>query len=195
MKIHNTFDVTKPIDQAWDLLTDIESIVSCMPGAELTESLADNCYKGRVSVKLGPVILTFDGMARFDEMDLVNHRARVSAQGSDKKGRGGATADIIFRLEPSDNRTKVLIDTDLVLSGSVAQYGRGSGMINELASQLVQQFADSLHRKISNSKLSGHEKKGRASESSMAAIPLLDLVWKTMWVKVVKAARIILGRA
>lgn len=194
MQIHSTFNVTKPVTQAWNLLTDIEGIVSCMPGAELTESLGDNRYKGRVTVKLGPVTLTFDGTARFEEMDAINHRARVSAQGSDKKGRGGATADIKFRLEPLGDQTKVLIDTDLILSGSVAQYGRGSGMINELAAQLVQQFADSLHKKISVSKVPAHKAEGDAPALGATPIPLFSLVWRSIGAAVVKAARGVFGR-
>ena len=148
MLIQCSFDVHVPVPQAWELLTDIEDIAPCMPGADLVEVLEDGAYRGNVSVRLGPVALTFEGIARFEEMDTDAHRARVTAQGSDRKGRGGATAEISFLLEPIDQGTRVLIDTDLTLSGSIAQYGRGAGMINELASQLVGQFADALHEKI-----------------------------------------------
>lgn len=148
MKINNSFNVGIPISDAWHLLTDIESIVPCMPGAELTEIVDETTFHGNVSVRLGPVSLKFSGTARFEEMDEQNYCAKVHAKGSDEKGRGGATADIIFQLESREQKTFVVIETDLALSGSVAQYGRGAGMINELASQLVGQFSTSLHNKI-----------------------------------------------
>lgn len=195
MLIQSTFEVAVPVPQAWALLTDIKDIAPCMPGAQLTEVLDDNSYRGNVTVRLGPVTLTFDGTARFDEMDTDACRARVSAQGSDKKGRGGATADITFRLEPIDQGTKVLIDTELNLSGSVAQYGRGAGMINELASQLVSQFAESLHEKIS---ATGDETLP-AEEIASASIPpkpipILGLAARSIWASFVKALKGMFGR-
>jgi carbon monoxide dehydrogenase subunit G len=189
LQIHSTFDVAEPVSRAWTLLTDIKGIASCMPGSELTEALGDNRYKGRVTVRLGPVMLTFDGTARLEEMDPVNHRARVSAQGSDKKGRGGATADIRFRLERLGDGTKVLIVTDLRLFGSVAQYGRGAGMINELASQLVQQFAASLREKISANGAPADDAESGAPDLGAAPIPVLGLVWRSFWAALVKAAK------
>ena len=195
MLIQSTFEVAVPVPQAWALLTDIEDIAPCMPGAQLTEVLDDNSYRGNVTVRLGPVALTFDGTARFDEMDADTCCARVSAQGSDKKGRGGATADITFRLEPIDQGTKVLIDTELNLSGSVAQYGRGAGMINELASQLVDQFAKSLHEKIS---ATGNEAlpptDGGTASSPPKPISVLGLAARSIWASFVKALKGMLGR-
>lgn len=197
MKIQNSFDVAVPVSDAWELLTDIEGIAPCMPGAELTEVLEDNSYRGNVTVRLGPVTLTFDGTARFEEMDEGNHRARVSAQGSDKKGRGGATADITFCLEPKEQQTTVVIDTDLTLSGSVAQYGRGAGMINELASQLVGQFAESLHEKIS---AAGSPESTEATEGESAVTPApakpisgFSLLWRSFWSALGKSLRKIFG--
>ena len=189
MQIQNTFEVAEPVSRAWTLLTDIEGIASCMPGSELTEVLGGNRYKGRVTVRLGPVTLTFDGTARFEEMDAVNHQARVSAQGNDKKGRGGAAADITFRLEPLGDGTKVLIDTDLTLFGSVAQYGRGAGMINELASQLVQQFAASLRENISANGAPADDAESGAPSPGAAPIPVLGLVWRSFLAALVKAAK------
>ena len=196
MEIQSSFDVAVPVSQAWTLLTDIEGIAPCMPGAELTEVLGDNAYRGNVTVRLGPVTLTFDGTARFDEMDVNTHRARVSAEGSDKKGRGGATADIMFRLEPNEEGTRVLIDTQLTLSGSVAQYGRGAGMINELASQLVGQFAESLHEKISATGDGSVSPADEVPSTGLAnPVPVLGLVWRSFWMALSKGLKGIFSRS
>jgi len=148
MEFDNSFDVPLPPDQAWKTLMDIERIAPCMPGAELTEIVDDKTFKGKVSVRLGPVALTFQGTATFEDVDDAAHKATVKAQGADAKGRGGANANVGFHLEPSDAGSSVKIHTDLQLSGSVAQYGRGAGMIQDLASQIIGQFADNLSKQI-----------------------------------------------
>ena len=194
MRIQNSFDVAVPVPQAWELLTDIEEIAPCMPGAELTEVLDGDAYRGNVTVRLGPVTLTFDGTARFDEMDSEAYQARVSAQGTDSKGRGGATADMTFRLEPTEQGTKVVIDTDLNLSGSVAQYGRGAGMINELANHLVGRFAESLHEKIA---VAGQTSApGIQDNTAAAAAPIsgFGLVARTVWSALIRGLRRIFSR-
>ena len=148
MELHNSFEVPLPPSAAWKLLLDIERIAPCMPGAELTEVVDRNTYKGKIAVRLGPVALTFAGVVKLDEIDDVNHKARVSAQGSDAKGRGGANATSVFRLEPAGSGSKVLVHTSLTLSGAVAQYGRGVGIIQATATQIMNQFAKCLKDKL-----------------------------------------------
>jgi len=148
VEFDNTFEVPVPVDEAWSILMDIERIAPCVPGAELTEVVDANTYKGKISVKLGPVALTFNGQTTFEEKDEASHSAKLKAQGTDAKGRGGAHANVDFGMEPSDNGTKVLIHTNLQLSGAVAQYGRGVGMVSDLAQQIIGQFADNLEKNV-----------------------------------------------
>jgi len=144
MEFDNSFEVPLPPAQAWPVLMDIQRIAPCMPGAQLTDVVDKTTYKGNISVRLGPVALTFAGVIKFEEIDDVKHFARVKAQGTDAKGRGGANAAASFRLEPTAGGSKVLVHTDLALSGAVAQYGRGVGMIQATAAQLIKQFANNL---------------------------------------------------
>lgn len=148
MEFDNSFEVPIPVDEAWTILMDIERIAPCVPGAELTEVVDENTYKGKVSVKLGPVALTFNGQTQFEEKDGANHRAQLKAQGTDAKGRGGAHAKVGFHMEPTDAGSKVIIHTDLQLSGAVAQYGRGVGMVKDLAQQIIGQFAANLEKNV-----------------------------------------------
>ena len=129
MEFDNSFEVPLPPDEAWKVLLDIERIAPCMPGAELTEVVDQNTYKGKIGVRLGPVALTFAGIVKFEKIDGATRTARVAAQGTDAKGRGGANAASLFRLEPAAGGSKVLVHTNLTLSGAVAQYGRGVGII------------------------------------------------------------------
>ena len=148
MEFDNEFEVPVPIDQAWDILMDIERIAPCVPGAELTEVVDEKTYKGKISVKLGPVALTFNGQTTFEELDVANYSAKLKAQGTDAKGRGGAHANVAFHMEPSDNGTKVIIATSLQLSGAVAQYGRGVGMVKDLSQQIIGQFAEKIKKNV-----------------------------------------------
>ncbi len=151
MEFDNSFDVPLPPAQAWPVLMDIKRIAPCMPGAELTEIVDPTTFRGRIAVRLGPVALAFAGTVKFEEIDEANRRARVRAQGSDDKGRGAAQAVASFRLEPAGEGSRVLVHTDLTLSGMVAQYGRGVGMIQATAAALIGQFAANLKAEIARS--------------------------------------------
>lgn len=151
MEFDNSFEVPLPPAEAWTVLMDIRRIAPCMPGAELTEVVDERTYKGKVAVRLGPVALAFAGVVTFEELDNANRRARVKAQGSDSKGRGGANAVSSFAIEPTAGGSKVLVHTDLNLSGAVAQYGRGVGMVQATAAQIMNQFASNLKAQIAQS--------------------------------------------
>ncbi|WP_203075272.1 SRPBCC family protein [Falsiroseomonas ponticola] len=192
MKFDNSFEVPLPPAEAWALLRDVQRIAPCMPGAELTEVIDERSFKGRVAVKLGPVALTFAGTARFEELDDATHTAKVKAQGTDQKGRGGANAVVGFALLPVPTGTRVDITTDVTLSGAVAQYGRGAGIIQAVAAELIGQFAERLRAMIARDAPAA----GPAPEASPApppqAAPIggFGLVWRALlsWL------RSILGR-
>ena len=151
MIIRNSFTIPLPVEEAWKTLTDVESIVTCVPGAELTEKTDDTIYKGTIAVRLGPVALKFKGTAQFIDLNEDEYRANMKARGADANGRGGADAMVTFSVEPEGDgkSSTALIETDIKLSGSIAQYGRGEGMINDLASMLTDQFAECLRAKLS----------------------------------------------
>ena len=148
MEFENQFDVPVDADEAWKILLDIQSIAPCVPGAKLTEIVDEKTYKGTISVKLGPVALTFNGRTSFENIDDAEKSAKLIAQGNDTKGRGGANAKVNFRIENVDSGARVFISTNLQLSGSVAQYGRGVGMIKDLAQQIIDQFSENLRNNV-----------------------------------------------
>jgi uncharacterized protein len=148
MEFDSSFEIPLAPDQAWPVLMDVARIAPCMPGAELTEIIDAQNYKGKISVRLGPVALAFAGRIQLEDIDNTKHSARVKAQGSDAKGRGAANAAATFKVEPKGAGSIVLIHTDLMLSGAVAQYGRGVGMIQATAAQIIKQFADNLRAQL-----------------------------------------------
>jgi carbon monoxide dehydrogenase subunit G len=162
--IKSTFHVDVPRDVAWTVITDIERSAPCFPGAELGEREPDGSYKGAFNVKLGPLSFRFAGKFGFAEMNPEAGTARISASGTDTKGRGGAQAMVDVAMVEQDGRTEVQIVSDVVLSGSVAQYGRGTGMIQALSQQLINQFARNLSAVMTD--------EGEAAPDVRAAAPL-----------------------
>jgi carbon monoxide dehydrogenase subunit G len=148
MKIDNAFLVDLPVEQAWRLLNDIPSLVPCMPGAALLAVEDDRTYRGQVTVRLGPVTVTFQGRARIEELDETARTVRVKASGTETKGRGAAQAEATFSMQPDGAGTRVAIATDLSLAGAVAQYGRAQGVIADVAQVVIDTFARNLRRKI-----------------------------------------------
>lgn len=148
MELENRFIVPLGRPDAMKVLTDVPRIAPCIPGASLTGE-EDGLYSGQANVRLGPVALSFAGTASITSIDNNAHKAQVKAQGSDKKGRGQAEATLTFELEEAENgQTAVIVRTDVLLSGSIAQYGRASGLINVVAGQIVSQFSENLKTDI-----------------------------------------------
>lgn len=188
VEFDNSFEVPLSPEEAWPLLMDIRRIAPCMPGAELTEVVDDKTYKGKIAVRLGPVALAFAGVVKFEELDSANRTARVKAQGSDAKGRGGANATAAFHLEPSRGGSKVLVHTDLALSGAVAQYGRGVGIVQATAAQIMSQFAANLRAQIAD------QRPATAADAPAAPAPAkpisgLALMAKVIWEAILRLFR------
>lgn len=181
MEINNSFDVPLPPADAWKVLMDIPRIAPCMPGAELTGVVDKDTYNGKVSVKLGPVALSFAGQVKFTEIDEANRKARVKAQGKDSKGRGGANASVDFHLEPAAAGSRVVVKTDLTLSGAVAQYGRASGMIQDVAAQLIGQFAGNLKAQLVASGAASGGGAGAQAQTAPKPISGFSLMLKVLW--------------
>ena len=148
MIIENSFVVQVAPERALDVLTDVPQIAECIPGVSLTETLGEGAYAGTAAVRLGPVALSFGGKARIVEINREAGTAKVEASGADQKGRGQASADVDFTLRPADGGTRVDVCSDITLSGQIAQYGRASGLINEVANQIISQFVQNLETKL-----------------------------------------------
>ncbi len=145
MKISNEFTVPTPIDRAWRVLTDLEGIAPCLPGAQLT-GVDGDVYQGKVKVKVGPVVSEFAGTAKFAEKDDTAYRGVIDAKGRDARSAGDASALITAVLQAEGDSTRVTVDTDLKISGKLAQFG--SGMIQEVSSRLLAQFVTNLEAKL-----------------------------------------------
>jgi uncharacterized protein len=144
MRIENAVEVDAPIERVWALVNDIPRVAPCMPGAALTGVVDERTYEGTVLVKLGPLRMSYKGTVVVHEVDEAAHSAQMSASGKDTKGAGTARATVVTRLEPAgEHHTRMLVTSDLQLTGKVASFGRG-GAINDVATRLFGEFADCL---------------------------------------------------
>lgn len=150
MKIRNELNLNIPLETAWEAMNDIPRVARCAPGAKLLESRADDSHVGLISVKLGPVALSFKGVVSFLERDAANHRVVSRAEGNEEKARGGAKADVVFTMEPTETGTRLLVDSDITLVGYIAQYGRGTGLIQSTAQAIMSQFAKNLEADLNS---------------------------------------------
>ncbi len=145
MQITDEFRVDVPVEQAWNVFLDVERIAPCMPGAQLQEVEGDE-YRGVVKVKVGPITAQYKGVARIVERDESAHRIVIRAEGRDTRGQGNANATVTATLTPDGDATRVAIDTDLQVTGKVAQFGRG--VMADVSSKLLGQFVECLHSKV-----------------------------------------------
>ena len=146
MLIKNDFEVAQPVEKVWNFFGDIPQVATCLPGAELTEDLGGEKYKGQVAVRMGPVRMLFAGTAEIAERDEAAKRLVLNAAGAEAKGRGQASMVVTATLVRSGRGTKVNVSQDLQLSGAAAQYGRG--MISDVTSVLMRDFAATMQDRI-----------------------------------------------
>ena len=164
MNIQDEFRVDVPVEEAWRVLLDVERIAPCMPGAQLQEVEGDE-FRGIVKVKVGPITAQYKGAARLAEVDDANHRAVIRAEGRDTRGQGNASATVTATLEPDGEGTRVRIDSDVTITGKVAQFGRG--VIADVSSKLLAQFVGNLERDV----LSGSDAAPAAATAAAPAAP------------------------
>lgn len=153
MDMNNSFEVNSPVGETWEVLTDVEQIAPCLPGASLT-GVSGSQYQGLVKVKVGPITAQYRGTAEFVERDDQAHRAVISAKGRDTRGAGNASAVITAQLHEVDaGTTRVDVRTKLTITGRVAQFGRG--VMADVSAKLMSQFADNLADLIASSSREG----------------------------------------
>lgn len=145
MELTNAFTVALHPDEAWAVLTDVERIAPCMPGAELQEVEGDE-YRGIVKVKVGPITARYKGTATFESRDQTNGRLVLRAEGREARGQGNASARIVVTLAPDGEGTRVSLSTDLTITGKVSQLGRG--VLADVSTRLLTQFVESLESEV-----------------------------------------------
>lgn len=163
MELVNEFRVPVPVDKAWSVLTDVERIAPCIPGAQLLSVDGDE-FTGAVKVKVGPITVQYKGNAEFKEKDDTARRAVIKAVGKETRGQGNAAAIVTAELKDEGDATTCVLTTDLTISGKAAQFGRG--VLSDVATKLIGQFAERLEADLTGD---GPTPAGSATPTTVAA--------------------------
>ena len=190
MKISSSFTVARPRDKVWGLFQDVPRVASCIPGTQITESLGDGRFKGRVDVKLGPISAAFEGEAEHT-VDAANFTGTIAGNGRDRGAGSRAKFTTVYRLGETDTGTDVLVESDISLAGAVAQFGR-TGLMEEVTSRMLQQFAVNLETQIA---AEPHADTAAAPAAPIAPPPVTQLnLGSILWASMLAWLRALFGR-
>lgn len=174
MELHNEFRVAVPPAKTWEVLTDVERVAPCLPGATLLSVDGDE-FTGAVKVKVGPITVSYRGIASFLEKDAAAQRVVLKADGRETRGNGNAAAVVTAQLkEHGPTTTAVTITTDLTISGKAAQFGRG--VLADVATNLIGQFATRLEADLAEVVPPDAETRSAAVGSEPADTDSVDLL-------------------
>ncbi len=149
MKLEQSFDVAAPLDRVWKALIDVEHVAPCLPGAAVTGRNDDGSYSGTFTMKIGPTTASYTGKLEMDQIDEDARAATMHANGTDKRGQGGAKAVIRSKLSEAGSGTHVEVVTDYHITGRLARFGRG-GMIEDISERLLREFARRLQDSLTD---------------------------------------------
>jgi len=148
MKLEQSFEVAAPLERVWEALIDVARVAPCLPGAALSDRNDDGSYNGTFKVKIGPTSASYSGRLEMEQIDEHVHTATMQAQGTDRRGQGGAKATIVSTLSAAgDTATRVEVSTDYHITGRLARFGRG-GMIEDISNRLLREFAKCLQTSL-----------------------------------------------
>ena len=146
MEIENTFTVNAPPDRVYEYLVDVNKVVSCVPGAQLSEVVDPTTFRGKVKIKVGPVTVSYDGVARMVSRDDAARSATLEAEGQETSGPGSARATTQMVVTPDGEGSTVHFTTDFTVVGRVAQFGRG--IMEDVSKRLVGQMASCISQRL-----------------------------------------------
>lgn len=146
MQLRNEAVVAAPLEETWNVLLDVPRVARALPGATIEPERIDGTYRGTLKVRLGPVTIQYEGVARLEDADEDEHVATFHLQGRESGGHGGATATITNRLVALDGSTRVVVETDVAVTGRAAQFGRG--LMEDVAGRMLEQFAQRLELEV-----------------------------------------------
>ena len=191
IKIERRFELNAPIERVWAFITDPYRVVSCLPGAAITEKIDERIYTGTITVKVGPVTVNYKGKAQFERMDNKRYEAELVGRAQDVKGKGSADGRLVTRLSALDkSRTQVTVVSEVALIGPLAQFG--GRMLQDVADEIIKQSTALMQQK-----LSVHEQPSVAHLHEPGPTPIhgISFAFKVFWRTVVRLFRRMLGMA
>jgi carbon monoxide dehydrogenase subunit G len=177
MRIDSDFDVSAPPDRVYAFLLDVNRVATCLPGAELSEVVDPNTFRGKVRIKVGPITVAYNGTARISERDEANRVATLEAEGRETTGPGSARATARMSVEDNGTASRVRLETDFTVAGRIANFGRG--VMEDVSKRLVSQMADCIKANLEVAEPSPAAVETPAPAGpSEAAAPAAEVSWE-----------------
>ena len=190
VNLEKRFTIDAPVDASWSILSDINSLAECMPGAAITEQTGDNQYKGTVSVKVGPVNSMFGGTIDITELDDAGHSMALSAKGKDKTGSSNASMQLTASVTEAEGGGSDLVGTsEIKVMGKMANFG--ARMINGVADQLIEQFLTNFSNRVL---AAGEGAAAEAAAAKVAEQPQSLNAFAPLWAMIANFFRRLFGR-
>lgn len=183
--LNKLFPLEGSVDDAWNILRDIEQVAGCMPGAEITETIDENNYKGSVKVKIGPMNMAFNGQINVQDINTDEKQIHLIARGKDAKGTSSAEMDLTARIQAGEGSASELKgDADVTVNGKLANFG--GRMMTQVSDQILGQFADNFANRLvasSNAAVeddAGEQVSAEQPESQANEINGLKFLWQAI---------------
>jgi uncharacterized protein len=170
VKLEQSFHIDAPLDDVWAALIDVPRVAPCLPGAEIADQQEDGSYAGTFTIKIGPATAAFRGTLKMETVDEAAHAATMRANGTDKRGQGGAKATIVSRVRAEDGGSAVDVETDYSIVGRLAGFGR-PGMIEAVAGRMMAEFAECLQQRLAAEPAPTAAPEAGAVPPGMRAVP------------------------
>lgn len=189
MQLENSFSVNAPPDRVFAYLLDVNKVVGCVPGAELSEVVDEKTFKGKVKIKVGPITVAYSGTARIADRDDTGRSATLEAEGRETTGPGSARAKAIMKVEAEGTGSLVRVTTDYSVAGRVAQFGRG--VMEDVSRRIVNDMAACIKANVEGQEPAPSMSSESSSEAGAAAAPApmvtakpinaISLFFKVLW--------------
>jgi carbon monoxide dehydrogenase subunit G len=173
MKLVSELQLSAPVQETWRALVDVPRVAQALPGATIEPDPVDGAYRGRIKIKLGPVITEYSGLARLQDIDDDDHVASFHVQGREAHGQGSAEATISISASGDAIGTRLQVETDLQVTGRQAQLGRG--IMEDVASGVLAEFAARLERALVSGEAAEDDGGDEAFDAGRAVLrPLIE---------------------
>jgi uncharacterized protein len=164
MRIEQQVQVARPADEVWHFLKDVPSVVSCIPGAELGESIGDDTYRGSFRLKVGALSAKIEGEGKL-RRDEAARSGSIEGAGVDRRGGSRVSTTMSYAVKDAPGGSTVDVVAELTLTGPLSQIGR-TGLIEDVAKRLTEEFSEALAARLSMQSSAPERQEAKAAESA-----------------------------
>jgi carbon monoxide dehydrogenase subunit G len=146
MLMEGKFTIKAPIQKLWDTLLDPETLLSCIPGAEMIERIDEKTFDCVVKQKVGPISVKFKFKSVLSKVEPPTH-IEVDGEGEDI-GKAGhfVQKSVVDLRETPGGEVEVSYKTDATIVGKLAMFG--DRIMRAKAKKVEEEFTKALQERL-----------------------------------------------